>query len=111
MERGRIVDANSQISFDFGLFIVGVVVVVVVSTLVVFIAGYLTGSVRTRRMMESINAMKKERQLRKIIRMQAAPRPRRSSPYITGYYPGAQARRNQAKYRRARREQTRMRGK
>ena len=104
-------DASSQVSCSSGLWIIGVITVILVCILVVFVAGYLAGSARTRRLMEDINAMKRERKLRKIIRMQAAPKPKRSSSYAEGYYPAAKARRNQAKYRRIHREQTRMRGK
>lgn len=106
-------DVNSQISFDFWMIIVGVVVVLVVGIIIVFIAGYFTGSVRTRQMMENVYLMRRERQLRRLIRMQAIPKPKakRQSGYVVGYYPATQARRNQAKYRRIKREQAKMRDK
>lgn len=104
-------NANSQVGFDFWIIVVVLVAIIVASVVIVFIAGYLTGSARTKRMMENLAWMKKDRQQRKIIRMQAAPKPKKTSNYASGYYPSAWARRNQAKYRRAMKRQTRMRGK
>ena len=103
-------DAYQSVGFNFWMVAAIVAIVVVALLLIVFLVGFRAGLNRTEQIRKSIAYYQRDREHRRIIRMQAAPKPKKSSSY-TGYYPGVQARRNQAKYRRARREQTKMRNK
>ncbi len=107
-ERGAVVNAYHDVSLNFWIVAAIIATITVVALLVMFLLGFRAGSSKARQFKNSWNIYQKERQHRRIIRMQVAPKPKRPSRY-TGYYPSAQARRNQAKYRRAREEQTRMR--
>lgn len=98
-----------NVDLSFWVIAALIVIIAVAALLVMFLLGFKVGSSKTKQLKESWNFYQKERQHRRIIRMQIAPKPKKSSRY-TGYYPSAQARRNQAKYHRARERQRRMRG-
>lgn len=108
MEEGINVDTYQSVGFDFWVISAIVAIIVVAVLLAVFLIGFKAGSAESLK--RAIIEYQKDREHRRIIRMQAVPRSKKSSRY-TGYYPSAQARRNQAKYRRAREEQYRMRNK
>ncbi|MBR2841208.1 hypothetical protein IKE80_00250 [Candidatus Saccharibacteria bacterium] len=102
-------NANLGIGFDPWMIIIASGIIGV-GLVVTFVAGYLAGSAKTKRTMENPVWKKKIYQHKRIIRMQAAPKPKKPNRAV-GYYPATKARREQAKYRRAEKRQIQNRGK